>query len=209
MCHRTRTALVCLVVSIVTCIACGTAGANTALQVSERYFTATFAGLSLIGDNGSRITCRVTLDGSFESANIGKTIGARRGEVTRATFANCSGGYVVPISGSLPWRIHYQGFTGTLPNINSFRLHLVDAGIRIEVFYVIVFICLAITSVERPLGFLAFRESMGNLITLMADPTGAIPLREITCAAEEGTISGSGEIFEQGSSTRRIRMTLA
>jgi len=74
----------------------------------------------------------VTLQGSMNSSsfikrnteNIGLITGARVGT------ANCIGLKQFTLEGT-PWRLQYNGFTGTLPNIGTIRVRLINAVIRI------------------------------------------------------------------------------
>lgn len=79
--------------------------------------------------------CQITLEGSFHSRTIVKSVGTLIGYITAARSKNesCTGGRmwlyngterlgVTTLETSLPWHVTYEGFAGTLPNITSLRI---------------------------------------------------------------------------------------
>jgi len=118
-------------------VVAGTASANRsiALGVSEGELgrvQATSSAITFTDPTVSfRITCEVTrtlrLNGS-----IAKSAGAAVGTVTGVTLRNCTGGGVRMLTASLPWRVNYVSFTGTLPNIREVRVEIAMFAFLIE-----------------------------------------------------------------------------
>ncbi|HXE43872.1 MAG TPA: hypothetical protein VN635_01625 [Conexibacter sp.] len=78
-----------------------------------------------------RITCEVT--GTLRlNSSIAKTAGAAVGTVTEVTVRNCIGGGVRMLTESIPWRVNYVSFSGTLPNIREVRVEIVSFALLIE-----------------------------------------------------------------------------
>ena len=84
------------------------------------------------------VRCRLTLEGSFHTRTITKVVRSLIGSITRATMdeANCTNGNGRARTETLPWHLTYEGFTGTLPNIDSifavisrFRLNMTVPGL--------------------------------------------------------------------------------
>jgi hypothetical protein len=173
------------------------------LSVSNRNFRIVWNPLTLESTAGiATIRCPVTMEGSFHSATIRKTIGALVGHVTRA-FVNrsaCAGGTATIHGETLPWHTQYGGFEGTLPNITGIRLNLVGATFEVEDGTAL---CTTRTTAAQP-GVGIARVGAGGVITgLRADETRTIPLSgEFLCAfAGEGTFAGTGTVTLLGAST--------
>jgi hypothetical protein len=66
------------------------------------------------------IVCEMTLTTSLHGSTA-KTAGTLAGLVNDFRVANCRGGTWTVLTGTLPWHITYQSFTGTLPTITSVR----------------------------------------------------------------------------------------
>jgi hypothetical protein len=73
--------------------------------------------------SAATIRCPITLDGSFHSRTIPKTVNLLIGAITevRIKEASCTGGSMSINNATLPWHILYRGFTGSLPAITSVR----------------------------------------------------------------------------------------
>lgn len=117
--------------------ACASAGK---LSISNKAFRITWRELVFFdhkfGALSRDIGCPVTLEGSFHSASILKRLVAPVGYVTRAVTksTSCTGavaGTAQFLPESLPWGMEYEGFSGTLPNISSFRI-LFDDSVSFE-----------------------------------------------------------------------------
>jgi len=114
------------------------------LSVSNQRFRAVWTPLTFSEPFGFfTVRCNITMEGSFHSATIAKTIGSLIGYVTAANVAHpCTGGEAWAWNGterflrtgtSLPWHMRYNGFTGTLPNIATIRLILERPKFTIEI----------------------------------------------------------------------------
>jgi hypothetical protein len=106
------------------------------LSVSSSTVRAVWTPISFTASGASTVRCNVTLEGSFHSRTITKTIGSLIGYITNARFSRpCTGGTLWAYNGtevnevlggtlatSLPWHITFEGFNGALPNITGVRL---------------------------------------------------------------------------------------
>jgi hypothetical protein len=182
----------------------------TRLSISNRNFRATFTPLTLGSTAGVRISCPVTLEGSFHSATINKTLEALIGHVTRAsvTTASCTGGRATIAQSSLPWHIRYGGFTGTLPRLSGVILRLVGATFTVEDTETGA-TCTTRTTATQPGVGIVTVEANGLVTGLRADESRFIPLSgEFLCFfAGEGFFSGNARVTLLGS-TANIRVTL-
>jgi hypothetical protein len=115
------------------------------LSLSSRNIRTTFRSLEFASELGETTRCAVTMEGSFQSAVIAKTVGALVGYVTRAAVQHpCTNGSVWARNGeanevlggrvaeSLPWHIVYAAFEGTLPRITGLGFDLVGAGFLVR-----------------------------------------------------------------------------
>lgn len=206
---RNRTRLVCasLGATLLLALAVGAASANR-LSVSNQQFRITWTRLTFSeGGGGFAIECPVTLEGSFHSATIRKVAHALVGHITRASVISrsCTGGGATVLNGTLPWHVTYEAFIGTLPNIGSVRLLLINASFQIGI---PPFTCLARTTNESPAAGTVTREAGGNITTLAADSSFAIPTTGAFCPFASGRFAGTGNVFLLGSTSTRIRLTL-
>jgi hypothetical protein len=98
------------------------------LSTSNTKFRVTWNSLVFLPDEEStllRMTCRLTLDGSFHSATFRKVPGAVIGAVTRGIVesSHCAGlsapNRATILQETLPWPLTYEAFSGTLPDIDG------------------------------------------------------------------------------------------
>ncbi len=132
-----------------------------------------------------RITCEVTKTLRLNNS-IAKSTGAAVGTVAAVAVSNCTGGGVRMLTESLPWRINYISFGGTLPNIREVRIEIVSFAFLIESPFGVER-CLFIGNVQE--------TTSGNPINSMVfDETVQLPLGKNlglgTCPSEV-IISGS------------------
>jgi hypothetical protein len=101
--------------------ALGTASARN-LEISAQGILSSWSRLEL-QTSAATVRCPITLDGSFHSRTIPKTVNLLVGAITevRIKEANCTNGSASINNATLPWHIVYTGFTGTLPAIISVR----------------------------------------------------------------------------------------
>src|SRR5829696_5393617 len=108
----------------------GTASANR-LAASSNFLTATWTNMTFTDSLGGSAVCPVTLSGSLHSRTITKTPGALVGFLNRGTVGACTTGSATILQATLPWHLTYRGFTGTLPNIGSLLLNVINASFRV------------------------------------------------------------------------------
>jgi hypothetical protein len=203
---RSTAVLVGLPAALVMALAVGSASANR-LSYSNQSFRITWSSLTFSGSGGGfPITCPVTLEGSFHSSTMAKTTELQVAHITRAAVGTCQEGTGAILRESLPWRVTFRSFSGTLPNITSVRHYLIGAAFQVEPGFGIV--CLATTSTEFPAAGDANREAGGNITSLTPDSSLAIPVTGSPQCPLAGIFSGTGEVFVLGSSSTRVRLTL-
>ena len=112
--------------------AVGAASARN-LSISNQNIRAVFRPL-IFSDGGAsnRLSCTVTIEGTFHYRTILKSVGALLGYITRAQVeeGTCAGAGLLAgararvLTETLPWHITYRGFRGTLPNIERIILQI-------------------------------------------------------------------------------------
>lgn len=126
--------LMALAASLMLAAVVSTATANR-ISVSNRNIRSVFRELTLSAEGGgTEIICPVTLEGTFHSNTIVKTVGSLIGYVTRAIVQTdrCNGfGKARVNNASLPWHLKYEGFLEVLPN-PILRITLVNAEFTVE-----------------------------------------------------------------------------
>lgn len=86
---------------------------------------------------GNTISCPITLLGSWVETTVTKATGLmignlRHTEPPQQGAPPCTGGSLTILTETLPWRINYSGFTGTLPRITDIRLSIIGIAFRIS-----------------------------------------------------------------------------
>lgn len=203
--NRIASALIGLMAALTLAVA--TASANR-LSYTSQTFRITWASLTFSESGGNfPISCPVTLEGSFHSRSMAKVRNTLAAFITRALVNSpaCSEGHATILNESLPWHVTYQSFIGTLPSIIGVRHFLIGAAFQIEPGLGIV--CLARSTTTSPAAGDASREAGGNITSLRPDSSLPIPVTGTNCPSA-GIFSGSGEVYVQGSSSTRVRLTL-
>lgn len=194
MLRTTKLALTVSVAALVLASAVTTASANR-LSVSNQNIRVVWNPLSFGAEAGAEtIRCRVTLEGSFHSRTIVKTIGNLIGAITRAIVGHpCTGPFGFGAEGwaengtesilgtrstnTLPWHISYEGFEGTLPNLN--RVNLLLTGLR---FWLSIPIGGCLGRYGGPTanirGFAEITQPGGTVAGLTPEPNASLPLVE-------------------------------
>jgi hypothetical protein len=150
------------------------------------------------GPTGIRVSCAVTIEGSYHSRTIQKVAGTLIGYVTRAVLNGntCTGGRATVLAETLPWHIAYDSFIGTLPNITEIRIRMIGESYRIEPSAG--FTCLMRTTTATPGLFLlllqGFRWPSFRLVEREIEVTGFCPSGRIT-------MEGAGTQEQLGSTT--------
>jgi len=191
-----KTALTTLSATIALAIALTATASAGRLSVSEKESEVNFRPLTL-SISGQLIRCPITLLGHFNERTIAKraaTIGTiRHVEPTTAGEPPCTGGTITILNETLPWRVNYVNFRGTLPNIASIRLALIGVAFKVRTS---LWTCLDGTTATAP----AFGEVLvgagGRVEGLRADERVGIPLGGgfICEIAGTSTFEGTGTV---------------
>jgi hypothetical protein len=206
----TKLAFAGLAATIVFSFAVGSASARR-FETSEQGFLARWSPL-IFNAAGNRISCPVTLEGSFHSKTLSKVCGQLIGYVTRAQVPTgleppCQNGTATALTETLPWHILYVSFAGRLPSISSIRIKLIGAKFQVRAAGVT---CLTATTNANP----AFGDiqvgASGEANRLRALPEFGIPLRgEFVCGfAGNGSFEGTAEVFTLVTPQARITIRL-
>lgn len=134
--NRSKLLLAVFAATLFMSVVAGGASARR-IEVSWQEYAIKWEGTAgrwlLFGDEGGhRVSCEVTLGGSFHSKTISKVSGQLVGHVYRVNVTNCQGGTARANAETLPWHVQYNSFTGTLPNITSITQTLVNSNFEVE-----------------------------------------------------------------------------
>jgi hypothetical protein len=212
MTHHIRLTITALTATAIMAMALTNASANR-LSVSGHNVRVVWRTLEFEGGGGGfgATRCAVTVEGSFHSNTIKKVEKALVGHVSRASVGSlCTGGSATITQSSLPWKIDYNGFTGTLPAIRSVRLLVVGESFRIAKTVLFTFTCDTTSEEANPIEGEAIIEGGGNTINDQPDPGTAISTTGASCPETQGIFkapSGDGNITVLGATTR-VRLTL-
>ncbi len=194
-----------LAAAIVLAALVGTADARR-IELNNQFIRTTWNPLVFSG-SGIRISCPVTIEGSFHSKTLSKVCGQLVGYITRAelTKAACQGGQALILNGienapgatTLPWHVRYNSFEGTLPAITGITLQLIEAS-----FIITGLECLFKSNTAKPAFGIARVNPEGKITELNADPTRRIPkfAGGILCPGE-GEFAGNGTVTLLGATT--------
>ena len=146
------------------------------LSVSNRHIRGVWSRFTLSNTVTSEvIECQVTLEGSFHSSTTKKVAGALIGHITRPSIDACTGGNVTVDPEVLPWHLHYESFSGTLPNINSILISMTGSSYLISLGSLL---CRAVTTATESAAAIA--ELSGEVVvSLSVDQTRQISLRTV------------------------------
>ena len=198
MTHRSRLLLAGLMATLLLSAAVATASANR-LSTSSQNFRAVWTPLTFAP---GPVECNVTLEGSYHSATITKTVGALIGYVTRASVDNrsCTGGHATVLTETLPWHIRYRGYTGTLPNISGVVTGMVGSAFRVEINFFGAS-CLVRTTAEHPAVGIINVGTGGVVTGLRADEGTHIPMTNGCELFGEASFTGTARVTTPGTST--------
>jgi hypothetical protein len=138
---RIRIAVGALALTMALAAAVSAASARR-ITFSEQQFLILFRNLSYQPPGeGFKAVCDINLEGSFHSRTISKVSGQLIGYITEAAVHHpCPVGESFMLNGTerspdtLPWRIAYKSFGGTLPNIAIVEVLVTGYHFVIEVF---------------------------------------------------------------------------
>lgn len=202
MSRRTRLSLAGFSAAAVLAVAAGSAPARH-MHISARNTRTIWQGWAFSNTvNQEIVRCPVTLEGSFPSATISKTVGVTIGRVSRASVASasCTSGHATVHSETLPWTISYEAFFGRLPNIAHIELLLLGVSFEIESGGTI---CSATSEAAHPVrSMVNLNEATGEITGLELEGNARIPLTNGFCALAEGAVSGTGTVTQQGTTLR-------
>jgi hypothetical protein len=190
---RTRGIFGLLVAVVVLAAAAAIASANR-IETSEQAFLVLFREITFEA-GGQNVICAVNYEGSFHSKTIAKVNESLIGYVTEAVIhLPCQNGSGTVLTSTLPWHIHYESFTGTLPNITGTNLRLDNGGYRVNVAGVI---CLYEFTATNPMRGTVV-VSGGTVTGLRANETARVRLKEggLFCPSE-GIHRGTGNVGTQ------------
>jgi hypothetical protein len=206
----------CIVASIALLGAVAASGSARTLSLTTRTFRATFLEMTFReeAEGGiAEVECPVTLEGSFHSSTIAKVVRTLIGYITRVENipAACSGGTAVLLSTTLPWHIRYDSFAGTLPNITSVTVQLIDFSflMRVSTLFGVVE-CLYRSTTAIPTTMALNRNAGAAVSTLSMGGRAPLFLRlagsRITC--REAIVTGPGGRFAVLNTTTVVTLAL-
>jgi hypothetical protein len=161
--RNTKLLVTMLAAAAILAIGVGNASASR-LSLSNSAFRVVFS--EPVGEPPPHIVlCAATLEGSFHSRTIIKTVNSLIGFITRAAFKEetCRGGRMRVLRETLPWHIQYEGFTGTLPRIGSILAKVIGMAILTEFSAFPGSSCLIRTTAENPAHVIFPREAGGAI----------------------------------------------
>jgi hypothetical protein len=195
------TAAACLLLAVA-----GSASANR-LSLSNQSIRWTFLEYTSV-NGGIRISCELTLEGSFHSRTFAKVRGALIGYINRASVRpGCRGewGDMVFLSETLPWHVRYASFSGTLPRITSASVDIANWAWN---YRGLSEVCLYRSTSERPARWILNRGESGAVTSIRADETIAVPFFSGgPFCARSINYSGTGSVSLTGT-TNAITVTL-
>jgi hypothetical protein len=211
---RTRSKLVLagLAATLLMAFAVNSASANN-ISISNQFFRVVWSPLTFIGEGSTiSVKCNVTLEGSFHSRTIVKTLGALVGYVTKGMTGSCTENSATVLTATLPWHITYEGFSGRLPTIARIRLLLRHTAFITQIFGGLAE-CLyqdaGTNQSENAAGELILTNGSAN--ELAADTTIRVPFLRGSGLSENcptrGGFTGTGNVTLLGATTR-ITVTL-
>jgi len=190
--NRSKLLFTGLCAALILAAAVSTASANH-LSTNSQTFVLRWTALTFEASTGARVTCGVSLGGSFHSRTIAKVANALIGNVNAAaiTSSTCTGGTATVNRETLPWHVQYRSFAGTLPNITNVALNLVGARFRIQPTGEIA--CNAGTTQNEPgIGTIGFNA---RHVATEVRASGTIALSgSFLCNFASGSFSGTGTV---------------
>ena len=170
------------------------------VSVSNQSFRSTFRAVTFEGAFG-RIACEVLLEGSLHNRTFAKRVGSLIGYITQAILRPCATGTATILRETLPWHVRYAGFAGTLPNITSLTVHVINFSFRWREPFAT---CLARSTEARP-WIITFNRNVTTRRLTSAEIGGTVPT---DCFGQEGSFrSDRGTVTLVGNTTA-ITVTL-
>jgi hypothetical protein len=197
--YRSRLALAACAATAVLALAAGGAFARR-LELSTQTFLIGWSPL-IFEAGGVRVSCPVSLEGSFHSRTLSKVCGSLIGRVIETKVKECTGGTMTALTETLPWHVRYNSFTGTLPRITGITAMVVGAAFRITPSGSVA--CLATTTSREPwFGRLGVNEASGRLERVESLSEHTIALSGFFCEfVGAGRLIGTGTIVQADTTT--------
>jgi hypothetical protein len=192
MMNRSKAALATLAMIVVMLSAADTASANR-LSINNETYRVIWNPMNFITRGGTRISCRVTLEG-VNNRISSKLARGGIGFETSARIEGCSGGTIVFLTETLPWPITYESFTGTLPNIEQVLLSTDEMTFR----WGSLSTCLYTVTFAAPQLMSWVRRLSTSQIILVNLLQSWISSPSFLCEAEDIRLSGTGAITREG-----------
>lgn len=211
MLQRSKLLLAGIIAALVLGTLVDAAPANR-LSLSGQQWRAVWGNLRFLSAFAS-LECHVTLEGSFHSRTLSKVLEQLIGYVSKATIdeTHCTGGSARALTEMLPWHVRYNGFSGSLPEINELHLRVVNFAFLIQVNGTS---CLYRSTASSPLrGWIHLVESgirpLRVAERLRIDETASIPLSSggFLCSSAFRWGGTSNQLTE-GPTTTKITITL-
>jgi hypothetical protein len=200
--NRSKLLLAALTAAITLGALVGVSGANR-IATSSSTFRMSFANMKLIGF--ATVTCKVTMEGSYHSRTIAKVAEALIGYVTKVTVQECTGGSATAVG--LPWHMRYEGFTGTLPRIETLKEKVVNGAFEVTAIGIT---CKFAGTTASPMkGIVTRNTASGVAESLRVDETSPIPVSSggFGCGTS-GRLEGRSGAITVGGGTASITVTL-
>ena len=81
---------------------------------------------------GATTRCQLTVEGSLHTRTLPKIVGSLIGYITKVILGPCTAGTASVLAETLPWHVRYSAFSGSLPEITSIIIHVVNASFRMR-----------------------------------------------------------------------------
>lgn len=101
------------------------------LEVSNQSFSSAYSSAEFHLP-GATTRCHLTVEGSFHSRTLDKTLAGLIGYITSSIIGPCLSGTATILRGTLPWHVHYFGFGGRLPSIAHLSIPIIGFAYRVR-----------------------------------------------------------------------------
>jgi hypothetical protein len=176
------------------------------LSVNELRWRHIWPALTFSAGTNS-IRCKLTVEGSFDSAVSRKVSGALSGFATSASLSACTNGSATILNETLPWHYTYAGFTGTLPRIGTVINQLIGAAVGVQPSGSLR--CLMRMTTENPGRSISSLEASGGATSITAEEGAEIPLTGeggLCRFGGEGHFGGTGTLSTPSGGTLTVRL---
>lgn len=193
---RSRTLLAALAAVTLCAAVTATASANR-ISLSTNQVRSTWSEFT-VNSSGGSISCPLTLERTFHSTSLNKTVNLLLGYVTRAATdtSRCTGAGTATVLAETPWHMRYDLFFGTLPAIGGFRISYVGMGFLVTILGQS---CLYLSTAASPARVRVTLESRGVETGIRWLEEASVPFSRgsFICPASV-TLAGTGTSTVQG-----------